>query len=88
MRLFSLGRLVATPGALEFLVAKGLTPVELWERHQRNDSDSCPQDLRENEWSVSNGARIFSTFKIDGETIFVITEADRSSTCILLASEY
>ncbi|MFN5797082.1 MAG: hypothetical protein ACK5AN_06075 [Planctomyces sp.] len=57
--LFSLGRTVATPGAVEWL--------------QQADVDA---------------ALLLSCYNIEGTRVYVITEADRSSTCILLASEY
>jgi hypothetical protein len=49
-----------------------------------------PEDARENELSVSEGFRVLSSYPIgaDGEKVWIITEADRPSTCILLPGEY
>ncbi len=49
-----------------------------------------PEDARENERSVLNGWRVISSYAVgkDGEKVWVITEADRSSTCILLPEDY
>ena len=46
-------------------------------------------DRRENELSVNEGFRILSAYTLsDGNKIWVITEADRSATTILLPEEY
>ena len=86
---FPLGRVVATPGALEALEASGVSPVELLGRHQSGDWGEVPrEDARENERSVLHGYRILSSYPAGGERVWIITEADRSSTCLLLPSEY
>jgi len=86
---FPLGRIVATPGALEALEASGVSPVQLLARHQSgNWGEVQPEDVRENERSVRDGFRILSSYAAGEERIWIITEADRSSTCLLLSSEY
>jgi len=46
-------------------------------------------DRKENEFSLKSGFRILSSYALsNGAKIWVITEADRSSTCLLLPSEY
>ena len=88
---FPLGRTVATPGALSFLAATSTDPAELLERHQEGDwGEVPPEDARENERSLEYGWRVLSSYPLgnDGEKVWVITEADRSSTCILLPEEY
>ncbi|HKH76476.1 MAG TPA: hypothetical protein VKA51_05915 [Rubrobacteraceae bacterium] len=88
---FPLGRIVATPGALEVLAATGTDPLALLARHQRGDwGEAPPEDARENELSVREGFRIISSYRVgeEGSKIWLITEADRSSTCILLPQEY
>lgn len=89
---FPLGRVVATPGALEALETSGVSPVELLGRHQLGDWGEVPrEDARENERSVRGGFRILSSYQVEEEgeeRIWIITEADRSSTCLLLPSEY
>lgn len=88
--LFSLGRMVATPGALQALVEAGEEPLLYLSRHVRGDwGELTPGDRKENERAVLTGARIFSSYKTAaGTKIWVITEADRSSTCLLLPEEY
>ncbi len=90
-RLSSLGRIVATPGALALLAATGTDPVELLSRHASGDwGEVPPEDARENERSLKHGWRILSSYRVgeEGSKIWLITEADRSSTCILLPQEY
>lgn len=88
--LFTLGSIVATPGALEALEHAGKTPAALLARHQCGDwGDLSADDRRENEFSLGRHLRIFSTYLLDGGVkIWVITEADRSATTLLLPSEY
>lgn len=89
--LFPLGWLVATPGALALLAGAGEDPAGLLARHVSGDwGEVPPEDARENELSVREGFRIVSSYPIgsDGVKVWFITEADRSSTCILLPEEY
>jgi hypothetical protein len=89
--LFNLGRLVATPGALALLKKAGKNPAPLLKRHQSGDWGEVPlEDARENELSVIQGFRIISSYPVGeaDERVWIITEADRSSTCLLLPSEY
>lgn len=88
--LFPLGQVVATPDALEVLEKSKQTPELFLRRHGSGDWGDCGNaDKAENELSVREGFRIFSVYHTrDGEKIWVITEADRSSTCILLPDEY
>jgi hypothetical protein len=88
--LFDLGRLVATPGALEELERAGISGVEFIRRHVTGDwGDVPPEDAQENTLSVEQGFRILSAYTLDtGVRIWIITEADRSATTILLPDEY
>lgn len=88
--LFKLGQVVATPGALAALEEAGQAPWELLARHVQGDwGDVGQEDAQANDRSVEDGSRILSAYKLNtGEKIWVITEADRSSTCILLPDEY
>lgn len=90
MRRFGLGVVVATPGALELLGDFEVSPSELLERHASGDWGDVPsEDARENEYSLKQGFRLLSSYPLTGgERVWIITEADRSSTCILLPSEY
>ena len=88
--LFPLGRLVATPGALALLKSEeeDLLP-RLLERHQSGDWGDVPSaDARENEFSVRYGFRVLSSYQVNGEGLWIITERDRSATTLLLPSEY
>jgi len=90
MRRFELGIVVATPGALEVLGRLEVSPPELVERHASGDWGDVPsEDARENEYSLQHGFRILSSYPLpSGERIWIITEADRSSTVLLLPREY
>ena len=90
MTSFDLGRIVATPGALEALELSGETPATFLRRHIAGDwGDLDEHDRAENELSVKEGFRLLSAYRLrDGTRIWIITEADRSSTTILLPSEY
>jgi hypothetical protein len=87
---FSLGRVVATPGALKALEEANQNPLEFLERHQAGDwGELCDEDKDENEFSVRNGFRILSAYRTRNNVkIWVITEADRSVTTLLLPHEY
>jgi hypothetical protein len=87
---FALGQVVSTPGALEALSEAGQTPIEFLARHAGGDWGTVdPADAAENELSVKEGFRILSAYTLrTGVHIWIITEADRSSTCILLPTEY
>lgn len=87
---FSPGRVVATPGALEAFEKAGQEPLEFLLRHVKGDwGDVPPEDAAENEFSLKEGFRLLSAYELrTGARIWVITEADRSVTTILLPSEY
>jgi hypothetical protein len=89
-RLFSLGRTVMTPGALEALAESEQQPSEFLERHQQGDWGEVDEfDWQENDLSVRGGFRILSAYRTAKDVkLWAITEADRSSTTILLPSEY
>ena len=88
--LFPLGNVYMTPGAKEALEESNQQPFEFLSRHQTGDyGDICEDDRRENELSVKEGFRILSAYKTaKGVKIWIITEADRSSTTILLPEDY
>ena len=87
---FPLGQLVATPGALDALERTGQSPLEFLSRHASGDwGEVCEADKKENDFSVRNGFRLLSAYRLrDGTKIWIITEADRSATTILLPEEY
>ena len=88
--LFPVGRVVATPGALRALEKAEQEPIEFLERHVNGDWGDVPEeDKRENEFSVQQGFRILSAYTTTaGDTLWLLTEADRSFTTILLPEEY
>ena len=85
---FNLGRLVATPAALKAL--NGIEIAEAISRHSAADwGDVGAVDWHENELSLEKGYRLFSVYHArNGTKFWVITEADRSSTCVLLPNDY
>jgi DNA primase len=84
----ALGRVVATPNALrrltEFHIRTALA------RHARGDwGDLDEEDRAENELSLQNGSRLLSAYHTSSDLKFwIITEADRSATTILLPEDY
>ena len=86
---FPLGQIVATPGVLELLDRAAVNAAELLLRHQSGDWGSVPpEDAEENDHSVTNGNRILSSYPVGEDRIWIITEADRSCTTLLLPHEY
>lgn len=87
---FNLGQTVATPGALEALNESGQSPIEFIRRHFAGDwGDVDDEDKQTNEDALIHGDRLLSAYSTTkGTKLWVITEADRSSTCILLPDEY
>jgi hypothetical protein len=87
--LFETGRLVATPGALNLLAVTGTNPLELIERHVSGGwGDVPPEDAKENVFSIKNGFRILSSYQVGLDRLWLLTEADRSSSCLLLPEDY
>lgn len=90
---FEPGQIVVTPGALELAyrsIEDGRNLIaECLDRHLSQDwGDLCPEDKAENVFSVQNGFRILSAYETDYGKLWVITEADRSATTVLLPEEY
>jgi hypothetical protein len=87
---FQLGRLLATPGALDLLDRTATDGLVLVQRHQSADwGDLSPDDVAANDFAVRNGLRILSSYRLPPtERIWIITEADRSATTLLLPEEY
>jgi hypothetical protein len=86
---FPLGRILATPGALEAIRAVGGDLLHLLSRHASGDwGDLDAHDRRENGRALKNGRRLLSAYPVGEGRVWVITEADRSVTTILLPEEY
>jgi len=88
--LFPLGNLYATPGALAAIEEAGLNPLALISRHVRGEyGDLCASDKRSNKQAIKEGSRILSAYVIaEGVKVYVITEASRELTTVLLCDEY
>ena len=88
--LFKLGQIVATPGALEALQDSKQDAMYFLQKHLSLDpGELSEEDQEENRLALREGFRIFSAYKTKlGVKLWIITEADRSSTCILLTDEY
>ena len=86
--LFHLGRIVSTPGALQCLAQIDI--IMSIQRHQAGDwGDLCEEDRHQNDIALERGGRLVSVYHSSaGLKFYVITEADRSVTTILLPEEY
>ena len=83
-----LGRVLATPGALDLISEAGERPFDCLARHAAGDwGDLCAFDRRQNEVALREGYRVLSSYPIGEERVWVITEADRSITTILLPED-
>ena len=92
---FNLGRVVATPGALEAIASAGQTPLLFLKRHHACDwGEVDSEDWETNEESLTSGARILSAYQTAlGVRLWIITEAAdefgrRPATTLLLPEEY
>lgn len=87
---FSLGKTLITPAALEAIKEANQHPITLLSRHQSLDQGVLEgDDHQENVDALNNGERIFSAFVTKTDIrVWVITEADRSLTTILLPDDY
>lgn len=93
---FDLGQIVTTPGALAACKPERL--LQCLARHARGDwGNVCGEDAATNDEAVDEGFRILSAYPIDpakpckgfgDNTLWIITEADRSVTTFLLPDEY
>ena len=91
---FTLGHIVATPGALDALNEINYPPLALINRHRRGDwGDLDNEDIQRNNEALMNGSRLLSAYEIQNMTFWIITEAmddngNRATTTILFPSEY
>jgi hypothetical protein len=85
---FRLGQLVATPGIMELVNHEEITRA--LDRHISGDwGDVDEEDREANEQALVNGLRLLSVYgSTSGTKFWIITEHDRSSTTVLLPSEY
>ena len=87
---FALGQTFITPGAEEALQIAGQTAIEFLRRHMSCDwGELSDDDVQENELSLRRGFRLLSAYlTAKGQKLWIITEADRSATTLLLPEEY
>ena len=88
---FALGQTYITPGAEEALQIAGQTALEFLRRHMSCDwgGELSEDDVRENELALREGFRLLSAYRTaKGQKLWIVTEADRSATTLLLPSEY
>lgn len=88
--LLLLGQVLATPRALELLHSLQLTPLQFVLRHATGDwGDICEEDRHTNAEALVHGARVMSVYELGPtQRLWIITEADHSSTTLLLPEEY
>lgn len=87
---FDLGTLLITPGANQALEDSGESPVHFLSRHAAGDwGDLDYHDKHANQFALQRGERLLSAYHTaKGVKLWVITEADRSATTILLTEDY
>jgi hypothetical protein len=85
---FPLGRTVITANALDVLQPEDVQNA--LRRHTRGDwGDVCSEDARSNDAAMLEGCRLLSAFRDrHGVKFWIITEADRSVTTVLLPEDY
>src|ERR1035437_5021080 len=85
-RRFPLGQTVMTPGAIDALAKSGQSPVEFISQHVAGQwGEVCDNDKQANEQALKDGERLLSAYRTRlGRRVWIITEADRSVTTMLL----
>jgi hypothetical protein len=88
--LFERGKLVCTPGVMELMKDHSGEIDAFLQRHFNGDwGDLCDEDRQANQEAQQEGLRLLSAYRLnDGTKLWVITEADRSVTTVLLPEEY
>ncbi|MCR6481045.1 hypothetical protein NU688_33145 [Variovorax sp. ZS18.2.2] len=87
---FELGTTALTRGVCSLIATGKLTPLPFILRHASGDwGDLCEEDRSSNEAALKQRGRLMSSYKLDDkQTLWIITEWDRSVTTLLLPSEY
>lgn len=85
---FKMGQMVATPGSMEKFTPEHLAACV--KRHAEGDwGDLCDEDKQSNEDALKHGNRLLSNYEdANGHKLYIITEADRATTTLLLPEEY
>ena len=88
--LFKLGQVVATPAAIDLLRSLALNPLFYLSKHAFGDWGQIDDHDREaNRAALKDGSRLLSSYTLNrNDRLWIITEADRSSTTLLLPQEY
>lgn len=87
--LIELGRVVVTPAVLEHLEREAVDIQSYLRRHEHGDwGDVTPRDAEANLLGAIHGGRTFSAYEVAGKRVWIITEADQTSTAVLFPSEY
>ena len=88
--LFKLGQVVATPSAIDLLRSLALNPLIFLGRHAMGDWGNLDDHDRQcNRDALKHGLRLLSSYQLTrSDRLWIITEADRSSTTLLLPQEY
>jgi hypothetical protein len=88
--LFKLGDIAATPAAIDLLRSLALNPLFYLSKHAFGDWGQIDDHDREaNREALKNGSRLLSSYQLNrNDRLWIITEADRSSTTLLLPQEY
>lgn len=89
-RTVPLGKIVATPAALQAIDEAGQSPTDFLARHRKGDwGNVCADDWEANNRDLADGNRLLSAYRTKkGVKLWVITEWDRSVTTLLLPEEY
>ena len=87
---FEPGQIVATPGALDALAKAEQHPGDFLSRHLKGDwGELCKEDAAANQEALGTGLRLMSVYQTTpNKKLWIITEADRSVTTLLLPEEY
>jgi hypothetical protein len=85
---FRIGHIVSTPNALAHLTQEDI--LLGIQRHQAGDwGDVCAEDRQANDQALVHGTRLLSAYlAANGTKFWIITEADRSATTVLLPKDY
>lgn len=88
--IFSLGQVVITKNAKGTFDELEQNPIVYLERHAKGDWGNLGEDDKQsNNEAIGEGLRLLSKYNLsNGEAIYIITEADRSITTIMLTEDY
>ncbi len=88
--LFAMGRVVATPAAIEAMREVDVSPADLLMRHVFGDWEEMhPEDMQTNLYAIATGEdSVISAYRYGSVRLCVITEWNRSTTMILLPDEF